>query len=371
MDLELTAEDGRIRAAAERAAREVLAPAAREVDAERRFQRETVFELGARGLLDERLSSMQMALIAEELGRVDSSARGFVTVQSGLVARCLREFASDDSVRSWLPRLRSGDAIGCYALTEPGAGSDVRSIASRAEPAAGGYRISGEKHWITNGGVADGALYFAVAPEGLTAFWVTTDVRGFHRERMPEVELGHRASDHARLVLEDVEVPAAAVVGEVGRGHRVALWALGHGRLGVAAGALGVLRASLDASVQFVRDRRQFGHRIADFEMVQASVADMATAAAAGRLLVREAAWLRDAGRDNAEAVAIAKLFCTEAALRAADEAILLHGARGYANGYPVERYWRDAKGMQIYEGTSHVQRLIIARALLGRDAPT
>ncbi len=371
MDLDLTEEDEQIRAAAERAAREVLAPEARSVDEQRRFERETVFELGARGLLDERLSAMQTALIAEELGRVDSSARGFVTVQSGLVARSLAEFADGDEVRSWLTRLRSGDAIGCYALTEPGAGSDLRSIASQAAPVPGGYRISGEKHWITNGGVADRALYFAVAPEGLTAFWVPTDAPGLRRSPMPDQELGHRASNHAHLVLDEVEVPGAAVVGAAGGGHRVALWALGQGRLGVAAGALGVLRASLDASVTFARERRQFGRRIGDFEMVQAAIADMAAAAAAGRLLVREAAWLRDAGRDNRQAVAIAKLFCTEAALHAADQAILLHGARGYANGYPVERYWRDAKGMQIYEGTSHVQRLIIARTLLGRDATT
>ncbi len=368
MDLDLSAQDERIRAAAERAAREVLAPDARVVDEQRRFQRETVFELGARGLLDERLSALQMALVAEELGRADSSARGFVTVQSGLVARSLGEFGAGDEVRSWLPRLRSGDAIGCYALTEPEAGSDLRSIASRATPSPGGYRISGEKHWITNGGVADRALYFAVAPEGLTAFWVPTRAPGFRRTPMPDQELGHRASDHARLLLENVEVPAAAVVGEPGAGHRVALWALGQGRLGVAAGALGVLRASLDASIAFARERRQFGRRIGDFELVQGAIADMAAAAAAGRLLVREAAWLRDAGRDNRQAVAVAKLFCTEAALQAADQAILLHGARGYANGYPVERYWRDAKGMQIYEGTSHVQRLIIARTLLGRD---
>ncbi|MGH7918700.1 MAG: acyl-CoA dehydrogenase family protein [Candidatus Dormibacteraceae bacterium] len=369
MDLDLSTEDERIRAAAELAAREVLAPEARAADEQRRFQRETVFELGARGLLDERLTAMQMALIAEELGRVDSSARGFVTVQSGLVARCLVEFAASEEVRRWLPRLRSGSAIACYALTEPEAGSDLRSIRSRAEPAAdGGFRLSGEKHWITNGGVADRALYFAVAPEGLTAFWVPTDAPGFEHSRMPDAELGHRASDHAHLVLDRVGVPASAVVGEVGRGHRVALWALSQGRLGVAAGALGVLRASLDASVAFARERRQFGQRIGDFEMVQEAIAEMAAGAAAGRLLVREAAWLRDQGRDNAQAVAIAKLFCTEAALRAADQAILLHGARGYANGHPVERYWRDAKGMQIYEGTAHVQRIIIARALLGRE---
>ncbi|MFZ0214452.1 MAG: acyl-CoA dehydrogenase family protein, partial [Candidatus Dormiibacterota bacterium] len=366
-DLDLGAAEARLQAVAEAAARELLAPGARAADEERRFDREIVRELGRRGLLDERLSSLGMAVVAEELGREDSSVRGFVTVQSGLVARCLAEFG-DAAARSWLPRLRSGEAVGCYALTEPEAGSDVRAMATVAEPSGAGYRLRGEKHWITNGGVADAALVFAQAPEGMTAFWVDTERAGFERSRMPDHELGHRASDHAAFALRGVEVPRSAVVGEVGGGHRIAMWALGHGRLGVAAGALGVLRASLDASVAFARDRRQFGRRIGDFEMVQSALADMAADRAAARLLVREAAWLRDQGRDDGQAVAIAKLFCTEAAVRAADQAILLHGARGYANGYPAERYWRDAKGMQIYEGTSHIQRIIIARRLLGRD---
>jgi alkylation response protein AidB-like acyl-CoA dehydrogenase len=163
-------------------------------------------------------------------------------------------------------------------------------------------------------------------------------------------------------------VPDAAVLGAPGDGFKVAMSALSHGRLGVAAGAVGILQACVDACVSFARERRQFGKRIGDFEMIQAALADMSADLAAARLLVRAAAWLRDSGEDAAQAVAIAKLFCCEAALRAADQAILLHGSRGYSNEYPVERYWRDAKGMQIYEGTAHIQRIIIARALLGRD---
>ena len=354
----------RARAAAE----EVLAPAARRADETGVFDRSVAPELGRRGLLDERLGAQAMSLVNEELGRVDSSVRGFVTVQVGLVAHCLDDWASAEQKAEWLPPLRSGEAVGCYALTEPEAGSDARRIATSALRTEGGWQLNGEKHWITNGGVADVAIVFAATAEGLAAFIVPTTTQGLEREPMAGRELGHRGSNHAFLRLRDLRLPDEALLGRVGQGFEVAMTALGHGRLGVAAGALGVLRASLEASVDFARSRRQFGRRIGDFQMIQATLADMAADLAAARLLVREAAWLRDSGRHAAQAVAVAKLFCTEAALRAADQAVLIHGARGYSSEYPVERYWRDAKGMQIYEGTAHIQRVIIARHLLGRD---
>lgn len=368
MDLDLGPDLLEVQARARATARDVLAPRARQADEDARFDADVVRELGRRGLLDERLSALATVLVAEELGRVDSSVRGFVTVQAGLVAHCLAEWGTPVQREAWLPRLRSGAAIGCYALTEPEAGSDARSIQTRASD-GDGWTLSGTKHWITNGTIADIAVVFAAADAGLTAFVVPTATPGIDRREMPGVDLGHRASSHAFLTLRDVRLPADAVLGGVGRGFEVAMSALGVGRLGVAAGAVGVLQACLDASVAYARHRRQFGRRIGDFQMVQAALADMAADLAAGRLLVREAACLRDAGRDNARHVATAKLFCTEAALRGADQAILLHGARGYSSEYPVERYWRDAKGMQIYEGTSHVQRIILARHLLGRHA--
>jgi alkylation response protein AidB-like acyl-CoA dehydrogenase len=368
VDFDLGPELLQIQARAREAVQELVEPRARRADEQGNFDRGMVAELGRRGLLDERVSALARTLVLEELGRADSSVRGFATVQVELVASALVEWGTEAQRRRWLAGLRAGDVIGCYALTEPEAGSDVRGIQSRARRTDGGWLISGTKHWITNGGVADLALVFAVAPEGMTAFCVPTDSPGLERQPMPGLPLGHRASDHARIELQDVRVPDDAVLGEVGGGHRVAMAALGHGRLGVAAGAVGVLQACLDACIDFVRQRRQFGRRIGDFEMVQAALADMAADARAARLLVREAAWLRDQGRDASQAVAVAKLFCTEAALRAADQAILLHGARGYSSEYPVERYWRDAKGMQIYEGTAHVQRIVIARSLIGRD---
>ncbi|HLJ81488.1 MAG TPA: acyl-CoA dehydrogenase family protein [Ktedonobacterales bacterium] len=195
-----------------------------------------------------------------------------------------------------------------------------------------------------------------------------TDTPGFVRERMGNAELGHRASDHAHITLRDCRVPNDALLGPAGSGFKVAMSALDRGRLGVAAGAVGVGQACLDACVDFARTRRQFGQRIGDFQMVQATLADMAADLDAARLLVYRAAWLKDAGRPATRETSIAKLFATEAAARAASEAVLLHGNRGYSNEYPVERYYRDIKGLQIYEGTSHIQRVIIARDLLGRE---
>ena len=192
------------------------------------------------------------------------------------------------------------------------------------------------------------------------------DAPGLRREKMPGHELGHRASDHAQLFFERTPAPAAALLGQPGEGFKVAMSALDRGRLGVAAGAVGVGQACLDASIAFAQSRRQFGKRIGDFEMIQAVLADMAADIEAARLLVYRAAGLQGQGRPATRETSIAKLFATEAAARAASEAVLLHGGRGYSNEYPVERYYRDIKGLQIYEGTSHIQRIVIARALVG-----
>jgi butyryl-CoA dehydrogenase len=346
---------------------ELLLPRARGADEAGRFDRSLIPELGRQGLLDERRPAVDRALASEELGRVDSSVRGFVTVQVSLVAQCIADWGTREQKDEWLPQLRTGEAIGCYALTEPDAGSDTKSMKVRAERTNDGWRLSGIKHWITNGGVADVAIVFAAENAGLTAFLVPTTIRGLNQEVMPGQLLGHRASDHGRLVMESVPLPRSAVIGELGHGSAVAMRALRHGRLGVAAGAVGIMQGCLEASVDFARKRWQFGRRIGDFEMIQAAIADIAADLEAGQLLVMYAAWLSDTNSDNGLSVAAAKLFCTEAALRAADQAILIHGARGYSNQYPVERYWRDAKGMQIYEGTSHIQRIILARHLLGR----
>ena len=277
---------------------------------------------------------------------------------------------------AWVPRLLAGEAIGCYALTEPGAGSDVAAITTRVREEGEHAVLDGEKVWITNGGVADVALVFAQAEpgagrKGLECWIVPTRTPGFQAAPLPGRELGHRASNHARLVLQGVRVPRANRLGPARGGHALAMAALEKGRLGVAAGAVGAHRACLEASVAFARARRQFGQRVGDFQQVGAELADMAVELDAARLLTHQAARRMDRGLPHADAVAKAKLYATEAALRAATKAVQLHGSRGYSDELPVERFYRDVIALTIYEGTSHIQRVILARSLLGRDEET
>jgi alkylation response protein AidB-like acyl-CoA dehydrogenase len=313
------------------------------------------------------------ALVYEELGRVDSSVRGFLAVHAGLVSLCIHDWGTEAQKQRYLPRLAGGEWLGCYCLTEANAGSDVASMETTVREEDGSYVLNGEKIWITNGGIADVALVFAsrdraARHKGICAFIVETNTPGFRREPMPGKELGHRASDHARISFEECRVPKEALLGEPGEGFKVAMAALDHGRLGVAAGALGVAQACLDACVDFARQRRQFGQRIGDFQMIQATIADMAAQIEAARLLVYKAAWLKQQGVRTTRETSIAKLFATEAAVQIASDAVLLHGGRGYSNTYPVERYYRDIKGLQIYEGTSHIQRIVIARDVIGKE---
>lgn len=384
MDFNLTPEQERIQAQARDFAQQEVAPLAREADEQGRFPMHLIPRMGELGFLGalipqdyggSGLDYLSYALICEELGRVDSSVRGFLTVHAGLVAGCIAEWGSDEQKQQYLPRLASGEWIGCYALTEPNAGSDAASIETTATPDDDGsvYLLNGEKIWITNGESAKLAIVFAsmnreLRHRGICAFLVETDAPGFSKEPMGGKELGHRASEHVHITMRDCRVPSQAMLGEASAGFKVAMSALDRGRLGVAAGAVGVAQACLDACVAYTKERRQFGQRIADFEMVQAALADMAADVEAARLLTYKAAWMKDRGLHATKATSIAKLFATEAAARAAGEAVLLHGNRGYSSEYPVERHYRDIKGLQIYEGTSHIQRIIIARELVGKE---
>jgi alkylation response protein AidB-like acyl-CoA dehydrogenase len=348
-----------------------VVPFAREADASRTFQRAPLEALAKEGLVGapiprlyggQGMTNEESVVIYEEVGRACAATRGFLAVQVGLVAQCILDWGTDAQKTHWLPRLCSLEAIGCYALTEPDAGSDVTAIQTVAK----GSKLSGEKWWITNGNVADVAIVFARTGQerrrGLTAFLVTK----FERERMKDAELGHRGADHARLRFEDTP---AELLGAEGQGFEIAMTALDHGRLGVAAGAVGIHDACLDECVKFARSRRQFGKRIGDFQLVQGDIADIACELEASRLLCREAARMQDAGDALAHRfTSMAKLYCTEAASRAAGKAVVLLGARGYFNRYPVERHYRDIKGLEIYEGTSHIQRLIVGRDLVGPD---
>lgn len=381
MDFELTPEQTRIQLLARQFAEQEVAPIAREADEKGEFPFNLVKRMGELGFLAGPIETeyggsgmdyVSYALLCEELGRVDSSVRGFLTVHTSLVSLCIRDWGNEEQKRYYLPRLATGEWIGCYALTETDAGSDVASMESTAREEDGHYILNGEKIWITNGSCAHVAIVFAsqdrsARHKGICAFLVETATPGFHREPMPGKELGHRASEHVHITLKDCRVPKSALLGAPGEGFKVAMSALDRGRLGVAAGALGIAQACLDSCISYATQRRQFGQRIADFQMIQATLADMAADVEATRLLVYRAAWVKDQGLPATKATSIAKLFATEAAMKAASEAVLMHGNRGYSNEYPVERYYRDIKGLQIYEGTSHIQRIIIARELVGR----
>jgi len=381
MDFELTLQQKHIQAQARQFAEQEVAPVAREADEKGQFPLHLVKRMGELGFLagpiepeygGSSMDYVSYALLCEELGRADSSVRGFLTVHTSLVSMCIRDWGTEEQKRRYLPRLATGEWIGCYALTEPNAGSDVASMETLAREEGDYYILDGEKIWITNGISAHVAIVFAsrdhsARHRGICAFLVETNTLGFYREPMPGKELGHRASEHVHIMIKECRVPKSALLGAPGEGFKVAMSALDRGRLGVAAGAVGVAQACLDACISFATQRRQFGQRIADFEMIQATLADMAADVEAARLLVYRAAWTKDQGLPATKPTSIAKLFATEAAMKAASEAVLMHGNRGYSNDYPVERYYRDIKGLQIYEGTSHIQRIIIARELVGR----
>lgn len=390
MNFALTPEQQAVQARARDFARDEVAPLAREADERREFPLHLVRRLAELGFLagpvpreygGAGLDYVSFATVYEELGRVDSSVRGFLAVHAGLVSMCINDWGTHEQKERCLPRLASGEWIGCYCLTEPNAGSDAASMEASARREGDTWVLNGQKIWITNGTIADLAIVFARATPSPTlpveggrhrdicAFLVETGTPGFERERMPGQELGHRASDHAVITLRDCRVPDRARLGPVGAGFKVAMGALDHGRLGVAAGAVGVGQACLDACIEFARTRRQFGQRIGDFEMIQQVIADMSADVEAARLLTYRAAWVKQQGDRSTRETSTAKLFATEAAVRAADQAVLLHGGRGYSNLYPVERYYRDIKGLQIYEGTSHIQRIVIARELIGKEA--
>jgi alkylation response protein AidB-like acyl-CoA dehydrogenase len=382
LDFALSRRDEEIRERAREFARDVLQPDARRHDEQGYFDRDKVKLLGDSGLLGGPLpvvfgggewSFIQWALATAELGAVDSSWRGFVTVQTNLVGLLIATHATAAQKQELLPKLISGDWIYSYALTEPEAGTDVASLKTNARRDGDHFVLDGEKIWITNGGVADQFLVFAtvdpsLGKDGITCFLVPGDAKGLHRGAIDGHELGHRASNHATLHFEGVRLHESRVLGQVGGGFKVAMSGLDDGRLGVAAGAVGIQQACESASIDFARTRRQFGKRIGDFQLIQSVLTDLHVNLEASLKLTLSAAWLRDEGRRNTREVSVAKYFACESAVKAADQAVLLHGARGYSSAYPVERYLRDAKGLQIYEGTSHIQRIIIARDLLGKE---
>ena len=308
----------------------------------------------------------------EELGRADSSVRGIVSVSMGLVGKSVLAHGTEEQKQRWLPGIAAGTLLGCFGLTEPDTGSDAGNLRTRATRDGDDYVLNGAKIFITNGTWADVCLVFArtgeAGPKGVSAFLVPTDTPGFGRTEI-KGKLGLRGQATAELSLDDVRVPASAMLGAEGEGFRVAMQSLDKGRVSVAAGCVGIIQGCLEAVVSYSTERTQFGRPLASFQMVQDMVADISVDADAARLLTWRAADLIERGEPYGVAASKAKLFASEAAVRAANLAIQVYGGYGYVDEYPVQKYMRDARVMTLYEGTSQIQKLLIGRAETGVNA--
>jgi alkylation response protein AidB-like acyl-CoA dehydrogenase len=381
MDFELSDEQTLIRRTARSFCDAEIAPHSAEWDRAEAIDRGIVGKLASLGFLAAALPEehgglgldmVSYTLLVEELGRADSNVRGIVSVSNGLYGKSVAHWGTPEQRERLLGALASGEELGCYALTEPGAGSDPGSLETRAEREGEGYVIRGQKVFITLGSWATWALVFArtgeAGPRGITCFVVPTTAEGFEA-RPIKGKLGLRAQDTAELHLDGVRVGADAVLGEVGGGFKVAMSALDHGRISLGAGCVGIAQGCLDAAVAYTTERRQFGRSVASFQLVQELLADIAVETEAARLLVWRAAATADRGQRYTVEASYAKYFASEVAVRAANAALQAHGGYGYIDEYPVGKYLRDARVTTLYEGTSQIQKLLIGRALTGENA--
>ncbi|MFC9297342.1 acyl-CoA dehydrogenase family protein [Streptomyces sp. NPDC057011] len=382
MNLELSEEQAAVRRLAREFTEREVAPYAAEWDRAESVDRAIVKKLGALGFLGLTVPEeyggsggdhLAYVLVTEELGRGDSAVRGIVSVSLGLVAKTIAAWGTEEQKHAWLPRLCSGDALGCFGLTEPGTGSDAGSLTTRAVREGGSYVIGGSKMFITNGTWADVVLLFARTNDepghrGISAFLVPTDTPGLTRREV-HGKLGLRGQATAELALDGVRVPASAMLGPEGKGFSVAMSALAKGRMSVAAGCVGIAQAALDAAVSYASQREQFGKPIAHHQLVQELIADISVDVDAARLLTWRVADLIDRGQPFATESSTAKLFASEAAVRAASNALQVHGGYGYIDEYPAGKLLRDARVMTLYEGTSQIQKLLIGRARTGVSA--
>jgi alkylation response protein AidB-like acyl-CoA dehydrogenase len=376
--LDLDATHRAIRDAARAFAREHITPHARAWDEAERFPAELMPKLGELGFMGiqipERyggagLDTLAYALVVEEISRADGAMGLTVASHNGLGSTHLLRFASEALKERYLPKLASGQWLGAWALTEPGSGSDAGALRTRAQRSGEGWVLNGSKMFITQGSVGQVCVVLASTDlnkrqRGVTAFAVEHGTPGFSARKLTG-KMGCRASDTAELHLEDVHVPDSQRVGEIGRGFIDAMSILAKGRISIGAMALGLGEAALEAAIRYAKERRQFGKPIADFQSIQWMLADSRTELDAARLLLLRACVLADAGQPFATEAAMAKLFASEAASRVCDHALQIHGGYGYMNEFPVERFARDVRVTRIGEGTSEVQRMIIARSLL------
>jgi len=378
VDFELSPEQREIQALARDFARERIEPHAAEWDREHRFPRELFGQLAELGLMGVCVPEeyggagadfVAYILVLEELSRADAGVGVTVAVHTSATTLPILTFGTDEQKSRFVPPLARGDVIGAFALTEPEAGSDAGALRTRAEPAGEGWAITGAKQWITNGRFAGTFLLFARTDEstegarGISAFIVDAEHVRVTRD---EEKLGLNSSATNDIVVDGARVGRDRLLHEENRGFTVAMATLDGGRIGIAAQALGIAQAGYDVALAYAQERRAFGQRIGDFQAIQWKLADMSTEIDAARLLVYRAAWLKATGAPHTEAGAKAKLFASEMARRQTAEAIQILGGYGYTKEFPVERYYRDAKITEIYEGTSEIQRLVIARQILG-----
>ena len=378
MDFELTDEQRLVQETARDFADRVLKPAAARLDREERFPLEhwkPLAELGFFGFLIPEdyggtgLGNVALSLALEEINRACASTGVTVSVQNSLVAGPVVKHGTEAQKRKYLPRIANGELICAYAMTEPGHGSDAAAMETRAVRKGDRYNLTGRKAWITSGASAGLLIVFAtvdrlLGSKGITAFLVEKGAKGLSVGKH-EKKLGIRGSETVELELDEVEVPAENVLGEEGKGFRLALDTLDGGRIGIASQATGILVACLEDSVKYARERKQFGKAIAEFQPIQWKLSNMAVDLDTSRLLTWRAAWLRDAKKPHSKEASMAKLFASEAANRAATQAVQIYGGAGYLKDFPVERYYRDAKITEIYEGTSEIQRIVLARSVL------
>jgi butyryl-CoA dehydrogenase len=319
------------------------------------------------------LDYLSYGLVVEEIGRGCSSVRTVVSVQTSLVCSGILKWGTEAQKQKYLPKLCSGEWLGCFGLTEPDTGSDAANQRTRATKTDTGWVINGAKMWISMANYAKVALIFAqtdpsLGYKGLACFMVDTDQPGYKSQPI-EHKMGLHASDTGSIALEDVEVSDEDMLGTIGDGFKVAMSSLDSGRYSVAAGCVGVCRGCVEESVKYAKEREQFGKPIASFQLVQAMIADMVLKTDASRMLVWRAGWLKDKGRPNTLETSVAKLHASEAAVECANIAIQVHGGAGYVDDHPVERYFRDVRVTTLYEGTSQIQKLIIGRAMTGINA--
>ena len=382
MDFDLTDEQKLVRETARSFTDNEIVDRARENDRNEHFDLELVGMLAEQGYLGAivpreyggaELDYLTYGLIVEEVGRGDSAMRTVISVQTSLVCSAILRWGTEEQKQRYLPKLCSGEWLGCFGLTEPDTGSDAANQKTRAERTNGGWTINGAKMWISMGNNASLALIFAqtdpaLGHKGIACFLIETDQDGYQPQPIHH-KMGLRGSDTAEIGLSDVHVDEDGMLGEIGDGFKIAMTSLDSGRYSVAAGCVGICQGCVEHSIAYSKEREQFGRPIASFQLVQAMIADMILQTDAARMLVWRAGFLKDAGKPNTTETSIAKLYATEAAVECANTAIQVHGGSGYVDDHPVERYFRDVRVTTLYEGTSQIQKLIIGRAATGINA--